>query len=79
MSSGSNTKYSWMSDAEFLRVAEGVIGLEVLEEALHRLADKGSSHSDLIEELEEETDRLRGEVYRLETVIEDLEQDLEHA
>jgi hypothetical protein len=79
MSSGSNTKYSWMSDAEFLRVAQGVIGLEVLEEALHRLSFKSTEYMDRIDELEQDNELLGAEVYRLESVIDEMEASSEYA
>jgi hypothetical protein len=79
-----------MSDVEFLRVAEGVVGMEVLDEALHRLSERlgqdGDNAADIMElelahdgELEDMADEHHREICRLESRIADLEYQVEHA
>lgn len=84
MSSGS--KFSWMTDQEFLNVARGIVGVEVLDEALRRLescmddeAEWDEEREELVRMHEAEVFDLNEEIYRLKNHITSLGQASEYA
>jgi len=82
----SSTKYSFMSDEEFVRFAECMVGDDIQDEALRRLnllLDEQKKHEQEIEDLEFEHESEIGwyenQLAKLEERIDGLESDLEHA
>ena len=82
----SSTKYSFMSDEEFVRFADGMVGDDIQAEAIRRLnllLDEQKKHEQEIEDLEfeheSEIDYYECHISGLEARIESLECDLEHS
>lgn len=82
----SSTKYSFMSNEEFVRFADGMVGGDIQAEAVKRLGlllDEQKKHEQEIESLEfehtSEIEWYESQISGLEVRIEGLESSLEHA
>ena len=82
----SSTKYSFMSDEEFVRFADGMVGGDIQAEAVRRmtaLLDEQKKHEQEIEDLEFEHESEIGwyesRISGLEVRIDGLESEIEHA
>lgn len=82
MSNASSCKYAYMSDEEFVRFADGMVGWDLYKEALFRL-ERLLQDAVEVSELEESHDRevgdLNAQIGILETRIEELESAREYS